>query len=89
MLSNWHLRGSVSGTHDNVRLLMIGPAESHNPVPAYILEELGCDDRVSMPGFVANDELPSVYGIMDIVVLPSYREGFPYSYLKRLLWGCL
>ena len=67
---------------DHSRLLMIGPAESHNPVPNGILQELASDERVIMIDFVANDDMPNYYGLMDIVVLPSYREGFPYVVLE-------
>jgi glycosyltransferase involved in cell wall biosynthesis len=68
--------------YHNSRLIMIGPVEPHNPVPNDILDELATDDRAIMVDFVANDEMPTYYGIMDIVVLPSYREGFPYVVLE-------
>jgi glycosyltransferase involved in cell wall biosynthesis len=72
----------IKKVHHNTRLLMIGPAESHNPVPNLILEELSSDDRVIMLDFVLNENMPAYYGIMDVVVLPSYREGFPYVVLE-------
>lgn len=72
----------IRNVYHNSRLLIIGPAEPHNPVPNDILQELSSDDRVIMLDFVPNDDMPAHYGIMDIVVLPSYREGFPYAVLE-------
>jgi glycosyltransferase involved in cell wall biosynthesis len=72
---------------DNTCLLMIGPREPHNPVPRDILEELSRDDRVIMLDFVANGDLPNYYAIMDIVVLPTYREGFPNVVLEAAAMG--
>jgi glycosyltransferase involved in cell wall biosynthesis len=84
LASAWKL---VRNLCQNSRLLMIGPTEPHNPVPTAILDELAGDDRVIMLDFVANDDMSAYYGIMDIVVLPSYREGFPYVVLEGSAMG--
>lgn len=63
--------------YENVFLLMIGPAEPQDPVPTEILQELRTDPRVVIVDFLHNEDMPKFYGIMDLVVLPTYREGFP------------
>lgn len=77
----------IKNAYENARLLIIGPTELHNPVPNNILVELGSDNRVTMLDFVPNDEIAAYYGIMDIVVLPSYREGLPYIVLEASAMG--
>jgi glycosyltransferase involved in cell wall biosynthesis len=84
LASAWKL---VRNLFHNSRLLMIGPTEPHNPVPTAILDELAGDDRVIILDFVANEDMPVYYGIMDIVALPSYREGFPYVVLEGSAMG--
>lgn len=56
-------------------LLLVGPIEKHDPVPEEILEKLLGDSRVRFLGPV-KDPVP-FYAAMDILVLPTYREGFP------------
>ncbi len=63
--------------YENVFLLMIGPAEPQDPVPAEILQELRTDPRVVIVDFAQNEDMPLYYRIMDLVILPTYREGFP------------
>jgi glycosyltransferase involved in cell wall biosynthesis len=55
-------------------LLMVGPVEQENPVPLEIMDLLRADSRVYFTGPVLNP-VP-LYALMDLLVLPSYREGF-------------
>ncbi len=56
-------------------LLVVGPAEPQDPVPADTLQALRSDARVHMAGM--DWDTPRLYAAMDIVALPTYREGFP------------
>jgi glycosyltransferase involved in cell wall biosynthesis len=40
-----------------------------------------------MLDFVANGDMPNYYAIMDIVVLPTYREGFPNVVIEASAMG--
>ena len=56
-------------------LLAIGPFEQRDPVPRptrHLLEE---DPRITLLGF--REDTDRLYPAMDLVVLPTHREGFP------------
>lgn len=63
--------------YDDIFLLMIGPAEPQDPVPTDVLHELRTDPRIVIVDFAQNEDMPKYYRIMDLVILPTYREGFP------------
>ena len=68
----WHrLRESFPSAH----LLLVGPFESRDPVPAATEQSLRSDTRVHLVGMDWNT--PPLYAAMDVVALPTYREGFP------------
>jgi glycosyltransferase involved in cell wall biosynthesis len=67
-------------TYPNAYLLVVGPPELQDAVPAATEQLLQQDVRVRMPGFV--DDILLAYAAMDIFVLPTYREGFPVSLLE-------
>ena len=61
-------------------LLMVGSIEPHDPVPSHVLAQLQRDPRIRFTGMV--QEMPLLYASIDILVLPTYREGFPNTPLE-------
>ena len=64
----------------NLYFILVGSIEPHDPVPSQVLNRLQNDPRVRLPGEV-NDIAP-FYAAMDLLTLPSYREGFPNTPLE-------
>jgi glycosyltransferase involved in cell wall biosynthesis len=68
----WHiLREKFPALH----LLILGPFEPQDPIPEEVEELFRTDPRIHLTGLVA--ETASYYPAMDILVLPTYREGLP------------
>ncbi len=59
----------------DLHLLVVGTFEPQDPVSAEAAELLRTDPRVRLAGHV--ESMRAMYSIMDVVVLPTYREGFP------------
>jgi glycosyltransferase involved in cell wall biosynthesis len=55
-------------------LLVVGAVESEDPLPPGVMEALQADPRVHLTG--VRWDTPPLFAAMDVVVLPSYREGF-------------
>jgi glycosyltransferase involved in cell wall biosynthesis len=70
------LRAEFPAAH----LVLIGPIEDRNPIPPAVRAALEADDRVHLLGH-AGDTAP-YYTIMDVLALPTYREGFPNVLLE-------
>lgn len=65
----------VREAHPRAYLLLAGPEEPFDPVPAHVMRALREDPRVVLPGTVRG--VRAVYAAADVVTLPSHREGFP------------
>lgn len=63
-----------------LHLLMVGPMETHDPVTPRLIEGIEGDPRIHHTGFIT--ETVKAYSIMDVLALPTYREGFPYAPLE-------
>ena len=75
----------VSESLPEACLLMLGNFEAGDRVPRALSERLHRDPRVVLPGFVP-DTAP-YYPLMDVLALPSHREGFPNAPLEAAAAG--
>lgn len=64
----------VRESRSDVRLLMVGPEEPEDPTSTATLTALQRDDRVRFTGQVADPA--AALAAMDVLILPTYREGF-------------
>jgi glycosyltransferase involved in cell wall biosynthesis len=67
---------------ENVSFVTVGvPLESErDPVDFSVLREMGIDERFFV--LKSRSDMPELYALMDVVALPSYREGFPRSLME-------
>jgi len=68
-----------------VYLLLLGAFEAGDPVPSETVEWLRADDHVRWPGFVSYPG--SFYGLMDVFVFPTHREGLGKVLLEAAAAG--
>ena len=69
----------------SLHLLVAGPFESRDPIPADVEAMMRSDPRIHLAGMV--HDMPSIYRTLDLLVLPTYREGFPASLLEAAAMG--
>jgi lipopolysaccharide/colanic/teichoic acid biosynthesis glycosyltransferase/glycosyltransferase involved in cell wall biosynthesis len=60
--------------HSNLRLLLVGDFEAGDPVREDIRQAIESDHTVIRTGFIS--DVSPFYHLMDVCVLPTYREGF-------------
>lgn len=75
----------ITQSHPNAHLLIVGPFESRDAVPKDIVKTLQNTSSIHLAGF--QKDTPAFYTAMDIVVLPTYREGFPNVPLEAAAMG--
>ncbi len=51
------------------------------------VEELGLKDNVHFPGYVADEDLPALYTLADLLAFPSLYEGFGLPALEAMACG--
>jgi glycosyltransferase involved in cell wall biosynthesis len=67
---------------ERVSFVTVGvPLESErDPVDFSVLRELGIEEKFFV--LKSRSDMPELYSLMDVVALPSYREGFPRSLME-------
>lgn len=66
---------SLAQTFPDLHLIVVGPLEAEDPVPGAVIKALRDHPRVRFVSAVS-DPAP-YYAMMDVVTLPTYREGLP------------
>jgi glycosyltransferase involved in cell wall biosynthesis len=65
----------VKQTFPDARLLLVGDFEEGDPVDEAVRCDLESEPGVIFAGMVK--DIPKYYAAMDVLALPTYREGFP------------
>lgn len=68
--------------HQNVRLMLVGMLEIRDALPEDVVRTIKEDRSIISTGYVGYNSIEQYYALMDVFVLPSYREGFPTSVLE-------
>lgn len=68
--------------HSNIRLLLVGMLEVRDALPLNIIDRINNNPDIIATGYVENAMMEYYYALMDLFILPSYREGFPTSVLE-------
>lgn len=71
---------TLHGENPSTRLLLVGDYEEGDPLPEALRHALEAHPGVVKAGFV-RDTAP-YYHMMDVLALPTYREGFPTAPLE-------
>lgn len=66
----------ITESEPDAKLLIVGPMEANCGVPTEILEWARKADQVVMTGMVDGSKMNEYYSAMDVLVHPTYREGF-------------
>ncbi len=65
----------AAGEDRNLHLVIAGSLEPNDPPSPHVLAELQGDERVHFLGWVS--DMAAFLALLDVLVLPSYREGLP------------
>lgn len=68
--------------YNNLILLLVGMLEERDALPQDVVDNIQNTEGIISTGYVSNASIECYYALMDLFILPSYREGFPTSVLE-------
>lgn len=67
---------NLAETNKNAKLLIVGPLEDNCGISQDLIDWAKTSENVVLTGMVPNNDMKIYYSAMDILVHPTYREGF-------------
>lgn len=77
LIDSWKI---LLKTNYNIKLLLVGPFEIRDSVDEEVREYISNEPTIIHTGLIA--EVLPYYGLMNVFILPSLREGFPTVVLE-------
>ena len=75
----------LQAKYDNIKLLLVGPIEERDSISDEAKSEIESNRTIIHTGFVLHSS--PYFSLMDVFVLPTYREGFPTVTLEASSMG--
>lgn len=77
------------GRINDISLVMAGRLEGQKDLPILkkSINDLGIHDKITLPGYISDDDLPAVYSGAEALIFPSLYEGFGLPLLESLSCG--
>jgi len=72
----------LKAKYSNLVLLLVGMLEERDALPQDVVDSILNTESIINTGYVSNASIEHYYALMDVFILPSYREGFPTSVLE-------
>ena len=66
----------LEATQENIKLLIVGPLEDNCGLDDELINWARSSENVIMTGMVSKEKMREYYSAMDVLVHPTYREGF-------------
>lgn len=67
---------NIAKQNKNVVLLVVGPLEDNSGLPNDVLDYINKSENVILTGMIDKLKINEFYSAMDVLVHPTYREGF-------------
>jgi len=74
-------------TNKKIFLLLVGMLEVRDALPEETVKSIQNNTSIVCTGYINYNSIENYYAMMDIFILPSYREGFPTSVLEASAMG--